>query len=586
MKRIETILVFILIILQTAFLFWAFSFIKKGYHSDEIWNYAFANSFETKELYASNSGESLMNQWRDSDNFLKYISVEPEHRFEYGQVIKNTSMDQNPPLQYMILHTICSFFPGKFSRYFCFSINIFSFVISQIYLYLLSKKISNNTIVGFATVFLYGFGAGAMDITLFLRIYALAVMFIVIFAYYSHLIYEDSKENKLKIKNLLGMGISCFLGAYTLHLFLLIAFIITVFYIIFYLFTKRFKTLFIHGFVCLGGALLSIAAYPSIYQHLSGPKESHNYSLIKFPTPMQNRFYFYYLTKDLFGLHVDPFPNPYLEWFLIGLVCVIFLVTPFCFVFHKEEWFKKMESSIKCRLTDIGKKAKNISISLIAYLTATISMVLVAGDRTSIYLMTVYANRYLFIVYPLAVVFAVCTVYFIISLTSNKTKVATVITCCICFAFAVWTHLIPANWRYFQLETEEGKSCESFENNANTIIVVNSDWLITVFAPKLYNTNSYYALNFRDTVAEDLFESVDTKTPCYLILDQTAILDDSVDYEAVKDDPVVSDWYGVMKHEDDYLSQYLALKEVGEINRVGTERIMNKDFGIYEVKFE
>lgn len=586
MKKSRYLLLAGIIIVQVICLFFVFSRLKKGTHSDEIWNYAFANSYETKELNVSNDGESLMNRWTDSEFMLKYLSVEKEHRFNYSQVMKNSAMDQNPPLQYMVLHTICSFFPGVFSWYFCFAINIVAFIVTQFYLFRLSEKITKKSSVAFATVILYGFGTGAMDIAIFLRIYALGVMFMVIFAYYSHMIYEDAKEKQYRIKHLVGMGLSCFLGAYTLHLFLLVAAILTVFYIIYYLITQKYKAFFLHGFICLGGAVLSIAAFPSVFSHLLGPTESHNYAFVKYPTPMQIRLYFYELTKDLFGLHVSPLPNPYLEWFLIGLVCTVVVITPFIFVFKKDAWFKKMVSAIKKRFAEIGRKASNISVTLLAYFTATIAMIIIAADRTSVYLMTVFANRYLFLVYPLAVVFVSCTIYYLIYLLSNHKKPAVIVTMCICLIFALWTHLLHNSWDYLLNETREGVICEDFEENANTVIILNSDWVLTMFAPKLCYTNSYYAMNFRDEVDPDLFAGIDKNNPCYVVVDRMPILDEDTSYEELEKDPVFGAWAGIAKHEGDFLKPYCDLDEVKELNRVGTEVMMNREFWIYKVVFE
>ena len=576
----------IIVLAQTIFFYVVFSNYKVGTHSDEIWNYAFANSYETKELYVSNDGESLMNRWMDSDFLLHYISVEEDHRFAYGQVIRNTAMDQNPPLQYLILHTICSFFPGKFSWYFCFALNLVAFVVTQFYLFRLTESITKKTMVAFATLILYGFGTGAMNIAIFLRIYALGVMFMVIFAYYSHMIYEDAKESKLRAGHYIGMGVSCFLGAYTMHLFLLIAFILTVFYVVYYLITKRYKVFFIHGLFCLSGAVLSILAFPSIFSHLLGPKESHNYSLVKYPTPMQIRLYFYELTKDLFGIHISPLPNPYLEWFLIALVCTIVVVTPFIFVFKKDEWFKKMVSALKNRFVQIGQKSKNISVTLLAYFTATIAMIIIAADRTSVYMMTVFCNRYLFLVYPLAVIFVSSAIYFLIYLLSAHWKPAVIVTICICLIFTVWTHMLHNCWDYLLPEKRVGKICEDFEENANTVIVLNTNWVVTMFAPKLCYTNSYYVMNFRDEVDPELFRNVDKDAPCYFVVDRMPILDENMSYEELEEDPMFGSWAGVAKHEDDFLAPYLELEEVKNFNRVGTEFMMGREFWIYEVEFQ
>ena len=41
--------------------------------------------------------------------------------------------------------------------------------------------------------------------------------------------------------------------------------------------------------------------------------------MVKYPFKMQVRLYMHIITKELFGLAVDKYPNPYLEYFLIAI---------------------------------------------------------------------------------------------------------------------------------------------------------------------------------------------------------------------------------------------------------------------------
>ena len=256
-NKIITITLVSIILIQVIGLFLVFTFLKQGHHSDEVWNYAFANSFNGGSLEVDNEGYTTFNQWHDSKTFLEYISVEKEHRFAYSANIRNAWNDLNPPFQYMVLHTISSFFPGVFSWYFCFAINIVAFIVSQIFIFKTVGRITENKVAGIAAVILYGFGVGAMNITIFMRIYALAVMFVTIFMYCSHMIYENRNE-KLHLEHLIPLFISCFLGSYTLNLFLMVAFVITLCYTLYFLFSKHFKVFIIHGLTVLFAALLSI----------------------------------------------------------------------------------------------------------------------------------------------------------------------------------------------------------------------------------------------------------------------------------------------------------------------------------------
>lgn len=576
-----------IVIIQTVYLFLIFKYCKLGTHSDEIWNYAFANSFDSKELINYNDGTSALNTWQDSSLFLDYISVKRNQRFRYDAVFNNASMDLNPPLQYFLLHTICSLFPGKFSWYFCFALNLFSFIVAQFYLYELIKQMTHSEVVAFAGVLLYGFGVGAMDIAIFLRIYALGVMFVVIFAYYSNKMYEESKEDekKVSIRSIIFLLASCFLGAYTLHLFLLVAFCITVCLILFYLFTKKYKYFWLHGLSCLSGAVLSLLLFPTTFSHVFGAKEAHTYSMVQYPFGMQVRLYFYELTKDLFGIHVSGVPNPYLEWILGVLIFVVILAIPLCVAFRKEKWFKNIILSVQNKGKQILRKSRNVNIIWLSFLLSVLVCIFVAADRTSFYLMGVFTNRYIFVVYPLAVAFIVGSIYYSIYLISNKKAVCNIVTMVLCIIMAVWTHLIPNSRDYFIPEVREGKIVETMEDNANLIILLNEPWVLTCFAPRAYHTNSYYASNYRDFDVDEPFQHIDKGKPCYIIVNDIFILPDDISYEELAADPVMGAWAKYVKHENDFIEEFANNRNIKALKSVGKEEMMNKIFRIYEVKF-
>ena len=40
-----------------------------------------------------------------------------KHRFDYASVYYNQTQDVHPPLFYFLLHTVCSLFPGSFTKW-------------------------------------------------------------------------------------------------------------------------------------------------------------------------------------------------------------------------------------------------------------------------------------------------------------------------------------------------------------------------------------------------------------------------------------------------------------------------------------
>lgn len=97
--------------------------LKANYYIDEIYSYGLANStgdgidieIEYDRTYLP--GASV---------YTDYMTVQRGERFHYANVWKNQENDVHPPLYYAVLHTICSFFPDRFSRWFPGMINMAS----------------------------------------------------------------------------------------------------------------------------------------------------------------------------------------------------------------------------------------------------------------------------------------------------------------------------------------------------------------------------------------------------------------------------------------------------------------------------
>lgn len=56
-------------------------------------------------------------QFFEQQDFVNYISVQKNDRFNYASVYYNQTQDIHPPLFYFLLHTVCSLFPGSFTKW-------------------------------------------------------------------------------------------------------------------------------------------------------------------------------------------------------------------------------------------------------------------------------------------------------------------------------------------------------------------------------------------------------------------------------------------------------------------------------------
>ena len=586
MKKWVIPTVTVIIFVQMLLLFIVFAIFKQGFHSDEVYNYTIANSSDSPSLTQTKDGDSLLNRWMDSEYFLDNISADTGHRFDYASTLDNSARDLNPPLQYMILHTICSFFPNTFSWYYCFVINAVAFIVSQIYLFRLVYGMTKKEIAGIAALVLFGFGTGAMDITIYMRIYALAVMFGVMFAYYSFQMYESRKETKIPVKICIGLFLTCLCGALTLHLFLMVAFCLTLCYTLFFLISKRYKYFFAHGLTCLAAVILSILVCPRTFAHVGGFNEEHSFSKVSYPFLTELRMYLYTLTSDLFGIHVLRHNNNYFLRVLVVLGVVLIFMIPIVFLVKKEKWFLSAVEKLKGKISRIKAKSSNFCFPLIPLFVSIIVSLFVVVKWTSYLLMGEYSNRYLFLLYPLTVAFAVSLAYFLLQLLTERFKVTAGILLGICVILTVWTHFNQYSKAYLFLHEEEGVTFQTIQENpeAREIIVLWDPevWILVCMAPELYKTDRYFATRYTEYENPDVFRDFDPSKPYYLLVDQHYVLPEGKTLEEAKEDLYYMNAEKIYT-EEEILSFYKSSSVVEDVEYVGTDEAFGRRYKIYQL---
>ena len=95
---------------------------KEGFFLDEIYSYGLANSSYVPFLSWLHGGEQVANGKLPEavftqSEFLNYVAPQGSTRFDYASVYYNQTQDVHPPLFYFLLHTVCSLFPGSFTKW-------------------------------------------------------------------------------------------------------------------------------------------------------------------------------------------------------------------------------------------------------------------------------------------------------------------------------------------------------------------------------------------------------------------------------------------------------------------------------------
>ena len=150
---------------------------KRDYHIDEIFSYGLSNQqFHLRFEEGKYESPIIL--------FNNYLTVNKNSRFNYTRVWENQTKDIHPPFYYILLHSICSFFPGKFSPWYAGSIYIFFALLS---LYTLRKLVllltNNNEEISYILSFLFIFSPTILSAISFFRMYIGSMFFITLLTY-------------------------------------------------------------------------------------------------------------------------------------------------------------------------------------------------------------------------------------------------------------------------------------------------------------------------------------------------------------------------------------------------------------------
>ncbi len=267
------ILFILLLCVNLCVILYHFSY-KKGFHSDEQWSYAHANSsqgaFLDKEIDSyykinDNIRERLFNKYIDSSILKTYLTIQNEEAFEYNNIYKNLTQDVHPPLYMILIHTISSFFPDSFSKWYAGSINLCAFIFIYIMLFKLAKLMLKDEKLALCSVALWGFSEIGIDTIIFLRMYVLQTLWGICLVYQTQKILENNNATK---KDLFLIFLYSFLGIFTQYNSIFFSFFVTVITCFTLLKQNKYKMMFTFGSVMLLSFLMLFVIFPQAFDVL------------------------------------------------------------------------------------------------------------------------------------------------------------------------------------------------------------------------------------------------------------------------------------------------------------------------------
>ena len=267
-KKILLIGMAVLLVLQLCVLFY-YGSRKSGFHEDELYTYYSSN--KTAGLFVSDR------QWLLGEELRNELVVLPGEQFRYGVVKQMQSWDVHPPLYYYIFHTVCSLFPGVFSKWLGIGVNMIAYVVCFVLLGYASYTVmtagdeeghrqESAMAFSFVTCFAWGFCPAVISGVMFIRMYQWLTLFVLL-CLCLHL--RAMKKQDFRIGSfLVPVMVTVFLGFSTQYYYIIFHFFLGMGFCALLVWRRKIKELFAYAFFCALGLGVAILYYPAGMAHI------------------------------------------------------------------------------------------------------------------------------------------------------------------------------------------------------------------------------------------------------------------------------------------------------------------------------
>lgn len=240
--------------------------LKSNLHLDEQWSYAHANSSQgafltsrVDNFFRASDMAPLFNRWINFPYFNDYLTVQPNEMFKYSHIWDNLKVDVHPPLYYILLHTVSSFFVDNINKWHGAGLNIAIWVALLFVLYKLADLIFKDKFIALVVVSFYAFSMVGLNTVLFIRMYALQTLLAVCLTYQVLLMLEDKGISKKRMGLIFLFSA---LGNLTHFNSLIFSFIVSVCGGIYLLRQRDYRKLVAFGFAMFLGFVLLLILFP------------------------------------------------------------------------------------------------------------------------------------------------------------------------------------------------------------------------------------------------------------------------------------------------------------------------------------
>ena len=521
-RKLIYIILGAMILLQVGLISYYFYTKKEGYHSDELWSYGYSNSYYQKDIFRTKD-EQLVDRWASGKELKDYLVVNEGEQFKYDSVYSNQIEDLSPPFHSMVLHTVSSFFPNKFSKTFAFSINVVMFCITMIFLFKICEHWFGPKI-GLLLCFVYGLSQGAFDTTIYLRMYAMCTAFTMIIVYYMIRI-VDMEEDKRFIKETIILYIVSLLAFLTHYYMISFCGILTALLCIYLVVKKQWKKMLKFGLTMTAAFLSSIVVFPSLLRNSSSQVQAISAQASKgsnLTFDLRTRTILSYMNKKVTFIETEIYKTNTLQVIVVCILAVLVFASPLLILFRENEKvrgiFRRIkqillhEKKITCK--KIMKRIFSINWIFPIFMIAIFLQIIVVGETTNVYAMGICVDRYIFYLYPLYLIFLFSIVKTIISWITKSKKISFAMLLFISIALiAIQQYRVNCREDYYFEKQRVGQDISEVVKGNDVIIVMDGNWRLTALCESLMDVDRYYMTNYKSLKMnrDKLIDGMDTR---------------------------------------------------------------------------
>ncbi len=225
--RPKIMVVAVFLVMMLVWLYWGLQ--KEDLFCDEYYTFAASNSDLGDD--GLDFGKDIEEgSWIDSEYFIDKYGVDKTEIFDYAFAWNNQKLDVHPPLYYILIHFISSFFIDQFSIMAGILANMLCALVTMIFVYNIFRLTIKKIYISMLATLVCGLNRGYINSVMFVRMWNMVAMFTVIMLW----LYLNNEYGKIKKKRfLLSLAVVNILGMLTQYYFAIICFGFAVVYILF-----------------------------------------------------------------------------------------------------------------------------------------------------------------------------------------------------------------------------------------------------------------------------------------------------------------------------------------------------------------